>query len=74
MEEGEIVIRGPMVMKGYYKNPQATAEIIQEGWFHSGDTGYLDDEGYLFITGRLKEVIVLSSGKNIYPEEIEKKY
>ncbi len=74
MEEGEIVIRGPMVMKGYYKNPQATAEVIQEGWFHSGDTGYLDDEGYLFITGRLKEVIVLSSGKNIYPDEIEKQY
>ena len=74
MQEGEIVIRGPMVMKGYYKNPEATAEVLKDGWFYSGDIGYLDSDGYLFITGRLKEVIVLSSGKNIYPDEVEKQY
>ncbi|HTR44771.1 MAG TPA: AMP-binding protein [Thermodesulfovibrionales bacterium] len=73
-KEGEIAIRGPMVMKGYYRNPGATAEVLHEGWFLSGDLGYLDDEGYLFITGRLKEVIVLSSGKNVYPEDVEKEY
>ncbi len=73
-EEGEIIIRGPMVMKGYYKNPEETAQVLKDGWFHSGDLGYFDDEGYLFITGRIKEVIVLSSGKNIYPEEVEKQY
>ncbi len=72
--EGEIAIRGPMVMKGYYRNPEATAKVIQDGWFLSGDLGYLDREGYLFITGRLKEVIVLSSGKNIYPEDVEREY
>ncbi len=74
MEEGEITIKGPMVMKGYYKNPQATEQVIKEGWFFSGDLGYMDRDGYLFITGRLKEVIVLSSGKNVYPEDVEKQY
>jgi long-chain acyl-CoA synthetase len=74
MQEGEIVIRGPMVMKGYYKNPAATSQVLKEGWFRSGDLGYLDHDGYLFITGRIKEVIVLSSGKNIYPDEVEKQY
>jgi long-chain acyl-CoA synthetase len=74
MEEGEITIKGPMVMKGYYKNPQATEQVIKEGWFFSGDLGYVDEDGYLFITGRLKEVIVLSSGKNVYPEDVEKQY
>lgn len=73
-QEGEIVIKGPMVMKGYYKNPQATDEVLKEGWFYSGDLGYFDNDGFLFITGRLKEVIVLSSGKNIYPDEVEKQY
>jgi long-chain acyl-CoA synthetase len=72
--DGEIVVRGPMVMAGYYKNPVATAEVIKEGWFHTGDLGRIDEEGYVFITGRKKEVIVLSSGKNIYPEDIEKAY
>ncbi len=74
MEEGEIAIKGPMVMKGYYKNPKATEEVLRDGWFYSGDLGYLDNDGYLFITGRSKEVIVLSSGKNIYPDEAEKQY
>ncbi|MEJ2696891.1 MAG: AMP-binding protein [Candidatus Sulfobium sp.] len=72
--EGEIAVKGPMVMKGYYRNPSATAETLQEGWFRTGDIGRLDSEGYLFITGRSKEVIVLGSGKNIYPEEVEKAY
>jgi long-chain acyl-CoA synthetase len=72
---GEIVIRGKTVMKGYYHRPDATtAAIDNDGWFHSGDLGYVDDHGNFFITGRAKEVIVLSSGKNIYPEEIEDYY
>ncbi len=74
LQEGEIVIRGPMVMKGYYKNPAATAQVLKDGSFRSGDLGYIDHDGYLFITGRIKEVIVLSSGKNIYPDEVEKQY
>jgi long-chain acyl-CoA synthetase len=71
---GEIAIRGPNVMRGYYQNPAATAEVIRDGWFLSGDLGYLDADKYLTITGRAKEVIVLSSGKNIYPEEVEEQY
>ena len=99
---GEVLIKGPNVMKGYYKRPDLTAEVIKSGsgftpgrtrgagaseersdarasdetggWFHSGDLGYLDKEGFLFITGRSKEVIVLSSGKNIYPEDVESHY
>jgi long-chain acyl-CoA synthetase len=74
MQEGEIVIKGPMVMKGYYRNPGATSQVLKDGWFRSGDLGYFDHDGYLFITGRIKEVIVLSSGKNIYPDEVEKQY
>jgi long-chain acyl-CoA synthetase len=68
---GEVAIRGPIVMKGYYHNPEATAEAIRSGWFLSGDLGWLDPEGNLYITGRKKEVIVLPNGKNIYPDELE---
>jgi long-chain acyl-CoA synthetase len=71
---GEIAISGGIVMKGYYNRPDANAEAIREGWFYTGDLGYLDERGNLFITGRRKEMIVLSSGKNIYPEEIEAQY
>ena len=72
--DGEVLIRGPMVMKGYYKNPEETEKAIRDGWLHTGDLGYMDDDGYLYITGRTKEVIVLSSGKNIYPEDVERHY
>ena len=71
---GEIAIRGRIVMQGYYNRPDATSAVLQEGWLHTGDLGYFDSHGNLFITGRQKEVIVLSSGKNIYPEEIEQHY
>ncbi|MFA5311622.1 MAG: alpha/beta fold hydrolase [Candidatus Omnitrophota bacterium] len=71
---GEVVIRGPNVMKGYYNKAKETADVLRDGWFYSGDLGYIDKDGYLYITGRKKEIIVLSSGKNIYPEEIEAHY
>jgi long-chain acyl-CoA synthetase len=71
---GEILIRGPIVMKGYWNRPDATAEVLKDGWLHSGDLGYFDDRGNLFITGRQKDVIILANGKNVYPEEIEAHY
>jgi long-chain acyl-CoA synthetase len=71
---GEILIRGPIIMKGYYKHPAATEEAIRDGWFHSGDLGRFDAKGNLFVTGRKKEVIVLPNGKNIYPDELETHY
>ena len=70
--EGEIQVKGDNVMLGYYNNPEATAAAFTEdGWFRTGDVGYLDEDEYCFITGRLKTVIVLESGKNVFPEEIE---
>ncbi len=71
---GEILIKGENVMRGYYRRPEETNNAIKDGWFHSGDLGHIDKDGYLYITGRLKEIIVLSSGKNIYPEELESYY
>ncbi len=73
-EDGEVLLRGPIVMQGYFNRPDANAEALDSGWLHTGDLGYLDANGRLHITGRRKEVIVLSSGKNIYPEEIEAHY
>jgi len=71
---GEVAIRGAVVMKGYWNRPDATAAVLRDGWFHTGDLGYFDSHGHLFLTGRMKEVIVLSNGKNVYPEEIEAHY
>ena len=70
---GEICVRSPNVMDGYYKNPTATREILSDDWLRTGDLGYFDHEGYLYITGRKKSVIVTKGGKNISPEEIEEK-
>lgn len=71
-EEGEIIIKGPNVMKGYYKDPEKTKEVLSnDGWFRSGDLGTIDKDGYLFIKGRSKNVIIGANGKNIYPEEVE---
>ena len=71
---GEILIRGPIVMKGYWNRPDATAEILKDGWLHTGDLGHFDADSNLFITGRQKDVIILANGKNVYPEEIEAHY
>lgn len=68
---GEIICKGPSVMLGYYKNPEATEEAIRDGWLYTGDYGYMDDEGFLYVSGRKKSVIVTKNGKNIFPEEIE---
>jgi long-chain acyl-CoA synthetase len=72
--DGEIAISGPIVMQGYYNRPDATAEAIKDGWFYTGDLGAMDEQRRITITGRKKEMIVLASGKNIYPEEIEANY
>lgn len=71
---GELAVRGPVVMKGYWNRPDATEAVMRDGWFLTGDLGYFDAKGHLFLTGRKKEVIVLSNGKNVYPEEIEAHY
>ena len=71
---GEIALRGAVVMKGYWNRPDATAAVLRDGWFYTGDLGYFDANTNLFLTGRKKEIIVLSNGKNIYPEEVEAHY
>ena len=68
---GEIIVKGPNVMLGYYNMPEETAKVLKDGWFHTGDLGKIDENGFLYITGRCKSVIVTKNGKNIYPEEIE---
>lgn len=72
--DGEVLVRGPIVMQGYFNRPEQNAATLAGGWLHTGDLGRLDGHGRLFVTGRSKEVIVLGSGKNIYPEEIEAHY
>lgn len=72
---GEVLLRGNCIFLGYYKNDKLTNEVIDnEGWFHTGDLGYLDNDGYLYLSGRQKDVIVLDTGKNVYPDELEEYY
>ena len=68
---GEITVKGPSIMLGYYKNEKATKEVLKDGWFSTGDFGYIDEDGFLYVTGRKKDIIVLKNGKNVYPQEIE---
>lgn len=69
--EGEICVKGANVMAGYYRDPEATELALQDGWFHTGDLGYMNNEGYLFITGRKADLIVLADGQHVHPEELE---
>ncbi len=72
-DNGEILVRGSSVMKGYYKMPKETQGALSDGWLHTGDKGYMDEDGYLFINGRVKNLIIMSNGENVSPEEIENK-
>ncbi|MDE6677639.1 MAG: AMP-binding protein, partial [Ruminococcus sp.] len=73
--DGEIMVKSPSVMAGYYKDEQATAEALTpDGWLHTGDLGYVDDRNRLFLTGRKKNLIILSNGENVSPEELENKF
>ena len=71
--EGEILVRGTSVMKQYYRMPEETSETLRDGWLHTGDKGYMDEDGFLFINGRIKNLIILSNGENVSPEEMENK-
>ena len=68
---GEITVKGPSVMLGYYENEEETKKVLKNGWFSTGDFGYMDEDGFLYVTGRKKDIIVLKNGKNVYPQEIE---
>ena len=72
-EDGEVLIRGENVMMGYYHDEEGTAEVLKDGWYASGDIGYLDDDGFLFLTGRKKNLIITNNGKNFSPEVVEGK-
>ena len=71
---GEIIVRSPSLMEGYYNNPAATEAVIREGWFHTGDLGWVDADGFVYLTGRIKDVIVTGAGKNVYPADLEAIY
>jgi len=72
-EDGELLLSGPTLMKQYYKDPEETQKVIGNRWIHTGDMGYCDQDGYLYLTGRKKNVIILSNGENVNPEEVEEK-
>lgn len=73
IKDGEILLKGEGIMAGYYKDPEATSQIIKDGWLYTGDIGYRDDNGYYYLTGRKKNVIILANGENVNPEELEEK-
>jgi long-chain acyl-CoA synthetase len=70
-DDGEVLIKGPNIFKGYYKNEDATSEALEDGWLHTGDLGRVDEDGFVFITGRKKDIIITAGGKNITPANLE---